>query len=112
MEILFYIIFSLSYRWLQSRKSYRTPKLSRAERDPGQKGLSQIPESKDFVSKWMLGARLDDIRKGMCRSGCFGGCLGWIGRRIEGVDKGDRGVGRVLEHGRGEVQVEVEASMR
>ncbi|KAK1566272.1 uncharacterized protein LY79DRAFT_584884 [Colletotrichum navitas] len=65
IEILFYCLFFLPYKWrLQSWKPYRPPRMSRAQRARlFHKALSLVPDGEEFVRKWMLNAHMEDIRR-------------------------------------------------
>ncbi|KAK1980737.1 hypothetical protein LZ30DRAFT_794792 [Colletotrichum cereale] len=65
IEILFYLLFFLPYKWhLQTWKSYRPPQMGRAQRARlYHKLLSLVPDGEEFVRKWMLNAHMEDIRR-------------------------------------------------
>lgn len=64
IEILFYILFFLPYRFfLQNHRPYKPTPLKRDERAKlFYKSMSLIPDAEQFLRKWANNAHLEDIR--------------------------------------------------
>ncbi|KAK2065596.1 hypothetical protein LY76DRAFT_667777 [Colletotrichum caudatum] len=65
IEILFYFLFFLPYKWyLQTWKPYRPPRMSRSQRARlFYKSMGLVPDGEEFIRKWMLNAHMEDIRR-------------------------------------------------
>ncbi|TDZ30690.1 hypothetical protein C8035_v001949 [Colletotrichum spinosum] len=114
VEILFYLVFFLPYRWfLQTWRPYKPPPMSRSQRAQlFHKALGLVPDGEEFVRKWMLNAHLDDVRRENLKDWLLWGLFemessptGEVDNELEGyVDDAEEKFGFKLKPGRGSAE--------